>query len=54
MNCAECPYLLEGPVMNACGLTGCEFSRIAYACDLVREDGTINSAHTFFQEADGK
>lgn len=54
MNCDDCPYYLKGPVLDACGLTGCEFSRITYTCDLVKEDGTINIAHPFFREADGK
>ena len=54
MRCTECRFCTKGSVLLACGLTGCEFSASAVACDLVNDDGTVNYDHPYFQEVNGK
>ena len=54
MTCDKCGYCTKGPVLYACGLTGCEFRTPAYSCELVNKDGTVNHEHPFFREVEGK
>lgn len=54
MVCTECGYCTRGPILLACGLTGCEFRAPAVSCDLVNDDGTVNYDHPYFREVDGK